>query len=546
MLLSVGVFTLLIGCSQQRRGDHTSWPLVNYEADSLTQLIEYEFLVRTPPDYIKPQIDRLRAWKGLENRADIFQTQLYRQSMLPDSSKMLLSKIRQRVDSAADPYLWSRLRLGEIRHVDNPFERFLVLTKTIAYYRKIGDSLMLANTLVDMANIMIDLRTYKHSLKVLTEGQQIYASIGLPEIHTRCNINRANVLSALGRDAESDSINRLLLNDDSLCPDTFTRELILRNLFISTNNMGYILADYDMMSRIPRARGILPLLRMLIARGYRSMGEADSAARYSRMAFISMSPRMRPETKINIYHDYTHTLEREGKTDSACMLFRRMLEIGDSLEAANNSAEIIRLDANNQIAQHEQMEQQRKRLERLRWVAGILVLVAVACIIAFLLYRLKLKEKYKKIEAELELEKSRRHIAATLIAMEEKDKLLNTMRSNLGNLDAADSTVREMKNLIRLHEAAREDRKIFADIFEKVSPTFVNNLREAYPQLPDKYVKLASYIYAGLPNHKIATAMMVRLESIHQQRWRLRNKMRLDPNTTLEDALHRLGKPAKS
>ena len=58
--------------------------------------------------------------------------------------------------------------------------------------------------------------------------------------------------------------------------------------------------------------------------------------------------------------------------------------------------------------------------------------------------------------------------------------------------------------------------------------------------MSDTYVKLATYIYMGLDNNKIARLLVIRPESVKQARWRLRKMMGLDKDVSLDDAIRAL------
>ncbi len=95
--------------------------------------------------------------------------------------------------------------------------------------------------------------------------------------------------------------------------------------------------------------------------------------------------------------------------------------------------------------------------------------------------------------------------------------------------------------VIKMHIAGGEEWDTFQQLFVKVNPDFISRLHAAYPALSDSYVRLATYIYMGLDNNKIARLLVIRPESVKQARWRLRRMMGLDKDTPLDDAIKSLG-----
>ncbi len=78
-------------------------------------------------------------------------------------------------------------------------------------------------------------------------------------------------------------------------------------------------------------------------------------------------------------------------------------------------------------------------------------------------------------------------------------------------------------------------------VASRFNEIIVNKLLGAYPGLADSYVKLATFIYMGLDNNRIARLLVIRPESVKQARWRLRRMMNLDKDTSLDDAIRALG-----
>ena len=62
-------------------------------------------------------------------------------------------------------------------------------------------------------------------------------------------------------------------------------------------------------------------------------------------------------------------------------------------------------------------------------------------------------------------------------------------------------------------------------------------LRERWPNLSDAEVRMAVYIALGLDNKHIARVAGIRPESVKQARWRLRNKLGINADASLDDVL---------
>lgn len=181
--------------------------------------------------------------------------------------------------------------------------------------------------------------------------------------------------------------------------------------------------------------------------------------------------------------------------------------------------------------------------ERQVWTLVLSIALILIGGVAWLAYRNRQKGKMRAMQAKLELERNTRQLAAKTLAMQEKDKLLKEMKTGLHDIvkgHGDTSTARELESLIKAHSVDDEEWQNFAELFEKANPEFMAALKEEYPNLTEHYVKLASYLYAGLTNSQIARLLMIRPESLHQARWRLRKRMGITGDTSIEDFLRNL------
>ncbi len=161
-----------------------------------------------------------------------------------------------------------------------------------------------------------------------------------------------------------------------------------------------------------------------------------------------------------------------------------------------------------------------------------------------MLYRRNKRHQIASRDSRLEMEKSRRHLLAVMLAMEEKNNLFNSMKGDLermrkeGSIGASEAMT--LENTIKVHLAGEEEWDTFQQLFVQVHPDFVERMHNAYPTLSDTYLKLATYIYMGLDNNKIARMLVIRPESVKQARWRLRRMMGLGKDESLDEAIRSL------
>lgn len=113
---------------------------------------------------------------------------------------------------------------------------------------------------------------------------------------------------------------------------------------------------------------------------------------------------------------------------------------------------------------------------------------------------------------------------------------LNTLGNGTG-LSVADR--RRVEALLRDHAWRRDELERVSMILEQTCPRFADNLRKACPDLTEAQVKLAGYILIGLGNKEIAGFLNVRPESVRQARWRLKMRLGVAEDSSLEETLRR-------
>lgn len=93
-----------------------------------------------------------------------------------------------------------------------------------------------------------------------------------------------------------------------------------------------------------------------------------------------------------------------------------------------------------------------------------------------------------------------------------------------------------------LHLANRNEMESFEKTFENINPDFIRRLKTISPTISENNIRICSYILIGLSNRQIADLMNIRSTSVKQARWRLRTRLGIDSEESLEDFLRKLSK----
>lgn len=537
------------------------WSPAGQQFDSLTLVLENYHLNDTPVYKWGRHIDemerlsksatgdtarirkaRVLFWKAMNLRKDFDY----------DRADEIVSEALQLTDSVRDHYDW--VRFTNLREVTNDTvngtRRYRHHVAALDYAREIGDLPLEANSYMVLGNMMANIGYYDKSLDYLRKSDSIYSLLGFWKVPVKNRINVARTLNWMDRTPEADSILRSLEGDPALAQDTFAMNLLPRNLYsyhrhdTTATAEAYLYKAHDMIKDYPKYRFLRGLYRGLLVERKIDNGEWDSVQYYARLAMEDLPYAHDYIHKAVIWNSNGLAMAYEGNADSA-LTCRIMFEIYvDSTRRAESEADVIKIATLRDL----QLAETRNMVERTRrnWAVAILLtlIVAISLITILIINRRHIRKQMLAVANELELEKAKRKMAAIAVMIQEKDTVLDSLRSELAELrkvgEIRERSARQLEGAISRHLSNHEQEEQFMSMFDTVNPGFTERLRERCPNIAESYVKLACYTLMELDNKKIASLMMIRPESVHQARWRLRKRLGVPDHLTLEEYLREL------
>ncbi|MGS2739783.1 helix-turn-helix transcriptional regulator [Sinomicrobium sp. M5D2P17] len=156
-------------------------------------------------------------------------------------------------------------------------------------------------------------------------------------------------------------------------------------------------------------------------------------------------------------------------------------------------------------------------------------------------------EETARLEAERELMQERldrleKELLAGTLQVEEKNTLLQNFKEKLNALDSGDPLRRQINRLIsKNYEVDKGYDDIKAE-FSEIHPEFIAGLQQkAENKLTRLDLKYCSYILMGLTNKEIAIKLNVDPKSIRMARYRLKQKLNLQKDESLDGFINDLG-----
>lgn len=147
--------------------------------------------------------------------------------------------------------------------------------------------------------------------------------------------------------------------------------------------------------------------------------------------------------------------------------------------------------------------------------------------------------KTEKLQAE-KIQKDK-ELANTTMQIIQKSKSLNAIKKDIRKLikDMGDHPATAQVNQInkKINRSIDSDKQweVFESHFENVHEEFLKRLKENYPDLSPRELKLCAYLRLNISSKEIANLMNISTRGVEISRYRLRKKLNLDHDVNLTE-----------
>jgi hypothetical protein len=213
-----------------------------------------------------------------------------------------------------------------------------------------------------------------------------------------------------------------------------------------------------------------------------------------------------------------------------------------------------------------EMEKYAAQVEQLRTQASmeivkrnsLIVMLFLLMVISILIYnrqvlkRKREKELFEKQEALLKSEKARAEeelVFATKSLenytdnLKQKNEIIEEFKTQIEQLKLRlagpmdQDRIEYLEKLMQTHIMTEETWSEFKKLFDKVHTGFIARLRSKFNQATETDVRLLTLLKLGLNNKEMANMLCVTTEAIKKSRQRLRKKINLPEDTSLEEVV---------
>jgi tetratricopeptide (TPR) repeat protein len=226
------------------------------------------------------------------------------------------------------------------------------------------------------------------------------------------------------------------------------------------------------------------------------------------------------------------------------LIFRNKYEAAkDSLTIQNNIAavDVVKMQyvIGKQLAEESKLKAKAKVEANER--NAVFIILFLLLIITVLVYsRQALKTKKDKLRVDEELKYTALKLDNYTENLRKNNKLIESFKQQIEHLkskNADNAVVEHLEELMQAHIMTDSNWMEFKKIFLKVYPNFFFNLKKSFLHLSEGDIRLLTLIRLQSSNKEMANMLGITLEGVKKAKQRLRKKMNLDDNTTIEDAI---------
>ncbi len=214
-------------------------------------------------------------------------------------------------------------------------------------------------------------------------------------------------------------------------------------------------------------------------------------------------------------------------------------------------------ETTNQVEQYSEsyalLESEHKNIE---FKYNLLFLLTLALIFSIVfitfLYRKNVSDKTQEIvnkvdEGQLKnkflqekLEEQSKEMALFTLNMIQKEELFKALKKNLiliSKKQPENIEIRRLMNKLNISDLVSKDWSFFTNNFNKAFPSFLDKLRKRYPDLTRKEIQHCILIKLNTSSVESANILGISTQSVHTARYRLRKKLNLRQDQTLEEGI---------
>ena len=261
------------------------------------------------------------------------------------------------------------------------------------------------------------------------------------------------------------------------------------------------------------------------------------------MGFASHYVNRSDDHAMNSYYDNLSDLRKISGDFKSALAYRDSAAFYLTRIQASEEKDILQrarleLEIEKHTSEMKSLEALRKRQLLLR--NGMLLIVALSGIILLSM----IQRRY--LRRKRELEQARKELTMFTDMIREKNEMLDGFSQKIDTLVATDRQHQDershhLDDLMHAHILTEDDWREFRILFDKVHPGFFVRLKVKMPDLSAAETRLLALTKLQLSPREMAFMLGISYDSILKSRQRLRKKINLPEEGTLDELMKRIG-----
>ena len=454
--------------------------------------------------------------------------------------------------------------------VGNYYQCYLVYTKSLAYFQSVDDLIMQAYYFNAIGALFNNLGELSLALDYFKNAKKLYFEGGSFNESLKEDLNIAICYAALGNSKESNAILKFIESKKEAQSDTAFYIKVLMSMAAGTPTRAgaeqekYVMRMYNLACQWHDST-LLVRSRINLGAFYIEKKEFVKALAYYKQSLPYVEHIHNVFSEIACLDGIGICYRQLNRNDSAAKYLERYIMCKDSLTQANHVNDIKNMESLAKIKAYNKDIQIEKGKARSRLLIIMLVSTVLLLLlggVCYMLWSMSQKERMKKqlkeaenaalsknLEVEqlqnrqhkLEIEAQNRQLMLDALRLNEKENALKAVQKQI--MDASESgeeakiVAHEVENQIKMHVDVQTEWESFRHTFEKVHPGFFRLLKRKYSSLSENEMRLCAFINAGMTNKQIAYMLNIQPNSLKKARYRIRQKLKLSTEDSLEDFL---------
>jgi tetratricopeptide (TPR) repeat protein len=396
-------------------------------------------------------------------------------------------------------------------------ESLIYLNKALDVYKDNNDNIWQAYTLTDIGNNYLDSEKYNEAEQAYLEALDLANTFDLKDTRTNIignlgsiNYERGNYFEARKNIHEALNVNR------------------------SINDIVNILSNLILITKIELKTKNYAAANKAIQEGLKlsdSLNKFDIEKEFYYYKATLLADQGAYQGAFNNLNTYIKIKDSLNKVNSA----KQIDEIKISFETEQKEKEILL--KTNEIKLLEERNQKAEN-QRLFFIITALGILLFSISVFYGLHQKMKRNKLEREKLDKDLEFKEKELTTHALHLAHKNEILYDLKSQLKAIKSESFNSRSYQNVINtINLDINNDNnwEQFRTYFEDVHKDFNSKVMRNYPTVSNNDLRLMSLLKMNLSSKEIANILNISIEGVKKARYRLRKKLNLTSEESLQE-----------